>query len=250
MNNVICLDNINKSFNTINGEIEVLKDISFQIKEGEFIAIVGNSGCGKSTLLSVIAKLIPYSSGKLTYNLDNPIIGYMLQEDALFDHLTIKENILLGLKMLKKNSKEYIDDAMELLKKYNLEQFKDKYPRELSGGMRQRVALIRTLAIKPDILFLDEPFSALDFTTRLKVADDVYKIIKSYGKTTIMVTHDIGEAISMANRVIVLSKRPSSIKNIYEIELNKKDIPTINRKDDRFYYYYDKIWEDLDTIVE
>lgn len=250
MNNVICLDNINKSFNTINGEIEVLKNISFQIKEGEFITIVGNSGCGKSTLLSVIAKLIPYSSGKLTYNLDNPIIGYMLQEDALFDHLTIKENILLGLKILKKNSKEYIDDAMELLKKYNLEQFKDKYPRELSGGMRQRVALIRTLAIKPDILFLDEPFSALDFTTRLKVADDVYKIIKSYGKTTIMVTHDIGEAISMANRVIVLSKRPSSIKNIYEIELNKKDIPTINRKDDRFYYYYDKIWEDLDTIVE
>ena len=250
MTSLIKVDNVSKEFNTVNGEIKVLDNINLEINEGEFIAIVGNSGCGKSSLLSIMANLIPYSSGQIIYGVKNPVIGYMLQEDALFDYLTVKENILLGLKILKKNTSSNIDDALKLLKKYNLEQFKDKYPSELSGGMRQRVALIRTLAIKPDILFLDEPFSALDFTTRLKVADDVYEIIKSYNKTTVMVTHDIGEAISMADRIIVLSKRPTHIKGIYDIKLESKGKPTQNRKDKNFYYYYDKVWEDLDTIVE
>lgn len=249
MSNILSIKNLTKKYNTLHGEIEAIKDISFDVQEGDFIAIVGSSGCGKSTLLSIIANLISKTSGKIEYYIDNPTIGYMLQEDALFNHLKIKDNVTLGLKLLKKNNKDnklYVD---YLLKKYDLDKFKDKYPKELSGGMKQRCALIRTLAINPDILFLDEPFSALDFTTRLNVSDDVYKIIKDTGKTTIMVTHDIGEAISMADKVIVLSKSPAYIKNIYEIELVNRSIPTENRKDIKYNYYYDLIWKDLDTIV-
>ena len=249
MSKILSIKNLTKKYNTIHGEIEAIKDISFDVDNGEFIAIVGSSGCGKSTLLSIIANLIKETSGTIEYYINDPVIGYMLQEDALFNHLKIKDNVLLGLKLLKKethDNKQYVD---YLLKKYDLEKFKDKYPKELSGGMKQRCALIRTLAINPDILFLDEPFSALDFTTRLNVSDDVYKIIKETGKTTIMVTHDIGEAISMADKVIVLSKSPAYIKNIYEIELDNRSIPTENRNDPRFNYYYNLIWKDLDTIV-
>lgn len=249
MTNILNVNNLSKSFNTISGEIEAIKNISFEIKEGEFVALVGTSGCGKSTLLSMLAGLEKQSSGDIKYYKDNPVIGYMLQEDALFEHLKIQDNILLGLKIQKKITTDNKEYALNLLSKYNLEKFKDKKPSELSGGMKQRVALIRTLAIKPDILFLDEPFSALDFSTRLNVSDDVYKIIKETKKTIIMVTHDIGEAISMADKVIVLSKRPATIKNIYNIELNNRDVPTKNRKDDKFNYYYNLIWKDLDDGV-
>ena len=169
----------------------------------------------------------------------------MLQDDALFEHMNIENNILLGLRIQNKLNSETHKYALDLLKKYNLEKFKDKRPSQLSGGMKQRVALIRTLAIKPDILFLDEAFSALDYSTRLNVSDDVYKIIKDTGKTTIMITHDIGEAISMADRVIVLSKGPAVVKHIYKIELDKIDTPTNNRKDNKYEYYYDLISKDL-----
>lgn len=247
MNKILEVKNISKKYNTINGEIEAIKDISLDINEGEFIAIVGTSGCGKSTLLSIMAGLENSTNGEIKYKIDNPIIGYMLQEDALFEHLKIKDNILLGLKIQNKLTEENKAYAMNLLKKYNLDKFQDKRPSELSGGMKQRVALIRTLAIKPDILFLDEPFSALDFSTRLSVCDDVYKIIKDTGITTVMVTHDIAESVSVASKVIVLSKGPSIIKNIYNIELDNKDIPTINRKDNKFNYYNEMIWKDLDN---
>lgn len=247
MNKLVSVRHISKKYNTLQGEIEAIKDISFDINEGEFIAIVGTSGCGKSTLLSILAKLIKPSDGIVKYNIDNPVTGYMLQEDALFEHYNILDNVLLGLKIKKSLNKENREYVIDLLKKYKLENFMLKKPSELSGGMKQRVSLIRTLAIQPDILFLDEPFSALDFSTRLNVSDDVYKIIKDSGKTTIMVTHDIGEAISMADKVIVLSKCPSVVKNSYYIELDKKDCPTKNRKDKRFNYYYDLIWKDLDN---
>lgn len=247
MNKILEVKNISKKFNTINGEIEAITNISLDINEGEFIAIVGTSGCGKSTLLSIMAGLENASNGEIKYKIEKPVIGYMLQEDALFEHLKIKDNILLGLKIQNKLTEENKAYAMNLLKKYNLDKFKDKRPSELSGGMKQRVALIRTLAIKPDILFLDEPFSALDFSTRLSVCDDVYKIIKDTGITTVMVTHDIAEAVSVANKVIVLSKGPAKIKKIYNIELENKDIPTINRKDKKFNYYSDIIWKDLDN---
>lgn len=249
MNKLLSVNNVSKKFNTINGEIEAIKNVSFDVIEGEFIAIVGSSGCGKSTLLSILAGLTDKTDGELQYFIENPVTGYMLQEDALFPHLRIIDNVLLGLNILGKNDKENKQYVEDLLLKYNLSEFKNKFPKELSGGMKQRVALIRTLAIKPDLLFLDEPFSALDYTTRLNVSDDVYKIIKSYGKTTIMVTHDIAEAISMADKVIVLSKSPATVKNIYNIELENKKLPTENRKDTKFNYYYDLILKDLDTIV-
>lgn len=246
MNKILKVENVGKKYNTINGEIEAIKDISFDVNEGDFVALVGSSGCGKSTLLSILAGLDKQSVGNVNYYIDNPVIGYMLQEDALFPHYSILDNVLLGLKVQNKlndKSKEYV---LDLLKKYNLDNFIYKKPHELSGGMKQRVSLIRTLAIKPDILFLDEPFSALDFSTRLKVSDDVYKIIKDSKKTTIMVTHDIGEAISMANKVIVLSKSPALVNGVYNIELINKGLPTQNRKDEKFNYYYDLIWKYLD----
>lgn len=195
MTKILEVCNVSKKYNTIDGEINALEDITFSVDEGEFVAIVGMSGCGKSTLLSILAGLEDKTSGDIKYMKDNIVTGYMLQDDALLEHMSIENNILLGLKIQKKlnnNTRKY---ALNLLKKYKLDGFKDKRPSQLSGGMKQRVALIRTLAIKPDILFLDEAFSALDYSTRLNVSDDVYKIIKDTGKTTIMVTHDIGEVM-------------------------------------------------------
>ncbi len=247
MSKIVSVNNVGKKYNTINGEIEAINCINFDVNEGEFVALVGSSGCGKSTLLSILAGLDKQSVGNVNYYIDKPVIGYMLQEDALFSHYSILDNILLGLKIQNKLNDESKEYAINLLKKYNLDKFINKKPHELSGGMKQRVSLIRTLAIKPDILFLDEPFSALDFSTRLKVSDDVYKIIKESKKTTIMVTHDIGEAISMADKVIVLSKSPAKVKGVYNIELINKDLPTKNRKDSKFNYYYDLIWKDLDN---
>ena len=249
MSKLLSIKNIKKNYNTINGEVEAIKDISFDVNEGDFIAIVGSSGCGKSTLLSIICDLESKTDGKIIFYKDNPIIGYMLQEDALFNHLTIYENIILGLKILRIDNEDNINYAMELLDKYDLIKFKDKYPYELSGGMKQRVALIRTLAIKPDLLLLDEAFSALDFTTRLSVNDDVFNIIKSLNKTTIMVTHDLNEAISMADYVVVLSKGPSIVKNMYKIDLECKGSPSMRRKDSKFNYYFDSIYGELDNIV-
>ncbi len=247
MTKLLEVKNISKKYNTISGEIKALENISFSVDEGEFVAILGMSGCGKSTLLSILAGLENKTNGEIEYKKDNIVTGYMLQDDALLEHMSIENNILLGLRIQNKLNDETYNYAMNLLKKYNLNKFKDKRPSQLSGGMKQRVALIRTLAIKPDILFLDEAFSALDYSTRLNVSDDVYKIIKDTGKTTIMVTHDISEAISMADKIIVLSKSPAIVKNIYNIELNNKDIPTNNRKDIKFEYYYDLISKDLNV---
>lgn len=246
MNNILKVRNVSKKYNTIKEEIEAIKDVSFDINEGEFVSIVGPSGCGKSTLLSIIAGLVPLSDGVIKYKNDRTVIGYMLQEDALFEHYSVLDNILLGLKVQHKLDDYSKENAIRLLDKYNLKEFSDKRPSELSGGMKQRVALIRTLAINPDILFLDEPFSALDFKTRLEVSDDVYKIIKENNKTTIMVTHDISEAISMSDKVIVLSKSPSIVKNIYNIDIDNKLIPTQRRKDIKFNDYYDLIWNELE----
>lgn len=247
MTKILEVKNISKKYNTLDGEIKALEDISFDVLEGEFVAILGMSGCGKSTLLSILAGLENKTNGNIKYTKDNIVTGYMLQDDALLEHMSIENNILLGLRIQKKLNKQNYKDTINLLKKYGLDKFKDKRPSQLSGGMKQRVALIRTLAIKPDILFLDEAFSALDYNTRLNVSDDVYKIIKDTGKTTIMVTHDIGEAISMADKVIVLSKGPAIVKNIYKIELDNRDIPTNNRKDNKYEFYYNLISMDLNV---
>ena len=248
MSKILEIQNLSKNYQTIKGEIKAIEDISFALDNEEILAIVGSSGCGKSTLLNILASLDTKTGGKIKIN-DDTIIGYMPQEDALFPWLNILDNACLGLDIKKKKTKENVEFVKNLLIKYGLGDFLEKYPHELSGGMRQRVALIRTLALKPDILMLDEPFSALDYVSRLKVSDDVFNIIKTEKKSVIMITHDLAEAISVADRVIVLSKRPARIKNIYEIKLTNKSTPTNNRKAKEFSYYYDLLWKDLDVNV-
>lgn len=242
------IDNLTKNYHTKDKEITAIKDLSFDIYENEILALVGPSGCGKSTLLSILANLENKSGGNIIKE-KNYKIGYMLQTDSLFPWLTVLENCLLGLDILKLKTKESIDNVINLLKKYGLYEFKDDYPNSLSGGMRQRVALIRTLAINPDLILLDEPFSALDYQTRLILSNDMYEIIKKENKTALLITHNIEEAVSMADRVIVLSMRPCKVKNIYEIKLNNKKDPLSNRKDPNFNNYFDLIWGDLDVHI-
>ena len=245
---ILKVKNLKKIYHTKNNEILAVDNFSLNLKKGEFVAIVGPSGCGKSTILSILCGLDKPSSGTIQTD-KNLKFGYMLQGDNLFDWRTIYKNCLLGLELENKLTKENIEYVNKLLDTYGLKDFKKAYPNNLSGGMRQRVSLIRTLATKPDILFLDEPFSALDYQTRLAVSDDVYKIIKKEKKSAIMVTHDLSEAISMADRVIVMSPRPSKIKSIYEIRLTNKSTPIQNRKAKEFANYYDKIWKDIDYHV-
>lgn len=245
---ILKIKNLKKIYHTKKEEILAVEDFSFDLKEGEFVSIVGPSGCGKSTILSILCGLSSYSKGSIEYN-ENINIGYMLQDDSLLDFRTILSNCLLGLEIKKELNDESKNYVIELLKTYGLGDFINSYPSNLSGGMRQRCALIRTLATKPDILLLDEPFSALDYQTRLAVSDDVYKILKKEKKSAIMVTHDLAEAISMSDRIIVLSKRPSKIKNIYKIELTNKSNPIENRKAKEFSKYYEMIWKDIDFHV-
>lgn len=248
-NNILEISNLSKIYHTNKSEVLAIDNLNLNIRDGEFVAIVGPSGCGKTTLLSILCGLEDKSSGKILCSKDDFKMGYMLQNDTLFPWLNILDNCLIGLKIRKEINKENIDRIKELLNIYGLSDFIYKYPRNLSGGMRQRVALIRTLAISPDILLLDEPFSALDYQTRLAVSDDVWKIIKKEGKTTIMITHDVAEAISMADRVVVLSNRPAKVKNIYSINMKNKGTPIKNRNQEEFKEYYDKIWKDIDFHV-
>lgn len=248
-NNALEIKNLKKIYHQKDGEVPAIDNISFDIQDKEYISIVGPSGCGKSTILGIIANLLDKSGGTIQFKNDNPTIGYMLQKDALLEWKTVLDNCLLGLKIKKKLNKESKEKVINLLKNYGLEEFINKYPNTLSGGMRQRVALIRTLAIDPDILLLDEPFSSLDYQTRLTLSDDLYRIIKKEEKTAIMVTHDIAEAISLSDRIIVLSKRPAVIKSIYDIELENRKNPIENRKDKNFIKYYDLIWKEIDNNV-
>lgn len=246
MNKLLTLKALSKNYLTKKKVICALNNINFEINENEFVVLVGPSGCGKSTILSIIGELEDKSSGEIKFNKKDIKIGYMFQEDALFPWLTVLDNCLLGLKIQNKVTEENKKYVKSLLKKYGLSSFEKSYPKELSGGMRQRVALIRTLALKPDILLLDEPFSALDYQTRITVSDDVFKIIKEEKKTALMVTHDISEAVALASRIIVLSNRPAVVKNIYEIDMENTNLPSENRKSPKFSYYYNLIWRDLD----
>jgi len=255
MGYIVELKNIGMIYHSLNGEINALENINLSIEEGEFVSIVGPSGCGKSTLLSLISGLLTPTFGSVLINgrevngTSNEV-GYMLQKDHLFDWRTIYENVILGLEItgtLSAKTKEYV---LKLLDTYGLYEFKDKYPSQLSGGMRQRAALIRTLATDPKILLLDEAFSALDYQTRLAVNEDIYSIIKKENKTAILVTHDISESISMADRVVVLTKRPGTIKNIHEIKLTcQKRTPLCSREAPEFRHYFNQIWKELDVHV-
>lgn len=249
MNKLLKIKHLEKKYHDKKGEITAISDISLDVFNNEFLSIVGPSGCGKSTLLSILSNLEKKTCGEILFSNKDLKIGYMLQTDCLFPWRTILENCLIGLEIsncLNDKSKQRV---IHLLKKYGLGDFINKYPSSLSGGMKQRVALIRTLATDPDILLLDEPFSALDYVSRLKLSNDIYKIIKEEGKTAIMVTHDLGEAISMSNRVVVLSNRPAVIKSIYEISFSNPSSPINNRKCKEFNNYYDLIWKDLDYYV-
>ena len=223
-----------------------IEDISLDIKENSITAIVGPSGCGKSTLLNIIGNLDNKTNGEIVFKNNKNKIGYMFQTDCLFPWLTILDNCLIGLKIQKKLSVENISYVKDLLKNYGLGEFINSYPSSLSGGMRQRVALIRTLATKPDILLLDEPFSALDYQSRLSVCDDVYKIIKKEKKTTIIITHDVSEAVVMADTVVVLTKRPAKVKKVIDIKLTDAKSPITNRACPEFNDYYKMIWESID----
>ena len=248
MEKILSIEHLRKNYQSKNSETVAIEDFSFDLNSGEFVAIVGPSGCGKTTILSILAGLLNKTDGNIVMQ-KNLKIGYMLQQDALFNWRTILSNCLLGLEINNCLNEKNIENVKNVLNTYGLNDFINSYPNSLSGGMRQRVALIRTLATNPDILLLDEPFSALDYQTRLAVADDVYKIIKSEKKSAIMVTHDLAEAISMADRVIVLTKRPAHIKNIYNIEFEERLSPLEIRKTNKFFEYYDLIWKDIDKNV-
>jgi NitT/TauT family transport system ATP-binding protein len=251
MKEILGVKNISKIYQNKKDEVLALENVNFKINEGEFVSIIGPSGCGKSTLLSIIAGLEEKTSGEIYIEGEkvegiSSKIGYMLQRDCLLEWRSIWNNTLFGLELKGKNNKENIEYAEELLNKYNLYDFKDKYPSELSGGMRQRVALIRTLAVKPKILLLDEAFSALDYQTRIMVTNDIYSILRKEKITALIVTHDISEAISMSDRVLVLSKRPGTIKDIHKIDFEIDNKTPINsRESPKFSEYFNTLWKEL-----
>ena len=249
MRELLTMQHVTARYQSPDGELTAAENISLTVSEGEFVSIVGPSGCGKSTLLTIMAGLKQPSEGQVLLD-GEPIsgpggkIGYMLQKDNLLEWRTIYKNILLGLEIRNRLTPENIEYARGLLRTYGLWDFRDRYPSQLSGGMRQRVALIRTLAVKPEIFLLDEAFSALDYQTRLTVTDDIYSILRREGQTMVMVTHDIPESVSMSDRVIVLSGRPARIRQIHTIELG--NLTPLERRDHlRFNEYSNEIWKEL-----
>jgi len=247
MNKILEINNLGKKYHTLTGEIFAIENISLDVCKGEILGIVGSSGCGKSTLLNILAGLEKKTSGKISNG--NINISYMLQSDALLPWLTVLDNACLGLELQNNKTKENINYAKRLLINFGLKDFLNAYPNSLSGGMKQRVALVRTLATKPDIILLDEPLSALDYVTRLTISDDIYELLKTTNVTTILITHDIAECVSLCDRVIVLTKRPAKVKSVYTVELENKTIPSKNRRDKNFIYYYELIWGDLDKDI-
>ncbi|MGN1378336.1 MAG: ABC transporter ATP-binding protein [Dorea sp.] len=253
MEQVLELKHIHYAYHNLDGETPALIDISFALNKGEFVAIVGPSGCGKSTLLSLIAGLLEPEKGLIKVNgrylrESTTNIGYMLQHDELFEWRTIYNNVLLGLEVQHMLTARTRERAQELLDIYGLGQFRNSRPSELSGGMRQRAALIRTLVLEPDLLLLDEPFSALDYQTRLNVGDDIGQIIRHEHKSALLVTHDLSEAISLADRVIVLSGRPATIQQTIPLIFHlEEDTPLNRRNAPEFKTYFNLIWKELNT---
>jgi NitT/TauT family transport system ATP-binding protein len=241
MSDILKFIDIDMSYYDLKKETEVLKNISFDFKDKNITAIIGPSGCGKSTILNLISGLIKPTKGTL---IKPESVGYMFQKDNLFEWLTILNNVLIGLKIQKKLTVENIEYAKNLLIKYGLKDFIDSYPNELSGGMRQRVSLIRALVTKPKLLLLDEPFSALDAQTRIKVSSDIYKIIKELEIETVLVTHDVTEAITLSDEIIILSDRPSTIIKTIEIEFNNLT-PEERRKSSMLSKYFNEVWSEI-----
>lgn len=251
MCSILELSNIDYIYHTKEGETKALSNISFTLSKGEFVAIVGPSGCGKSTLLSLICGLLVPSGGSISF-MGHPLqskdilnMGYMLQKDHLLEWRTIASNVQLGLEIQHKMTPENLAYSSRLLETYGLADFAAKRPSELSGGMRQRAALIRTLVLRPELLLLDEPFSALDYQTRLNVSNDIGTILRQEHKTAILVTHDLSEAISMGDRVIVLSHRPGTIRSIIPVSFEPDLTPLEKRNDSHFKSYFNLIWKEF-----
>lgn len=250
MSTILNMNHIYKDFYTLEEERQILRDINFSVQEGEILVLLGPSGCGKSTILNIISGLLEPTQGSVDTH--GKKIGYMFQKDHLFEWRTIMKNITLGLEIQHKLTNEAQEEIKRLLEIYDLWDFRNNFPRELSGGMKQRVALIRTLALNPDILLLDESFSGLDYQTRLIVTDDIYKIIKNENKTAILVTHDISEAISLADTVAVLSHRPTTIQSVHKITLTLEGdkTPLTARLAPEFKDYFDLFWKELQNDEE
>lgn len=249
MDYVCELKNISKNFHTLSSETVAIENISLNIKRGEIVSIVGPSGCGKSTVLSIMAGLEKPSGGDVVVNTNN--IGFMFQKDQLYEWRTIMKNCMLGLEIQNRATKENIEKVSEMLKSYGLYNFRNYYPSQLSGGMRQRAALARTLAIEPDMLLLDEPFSALDYQTRLSVGNEVGEILRRQKITTVLVTHDVPEAVSISDRVIVFTERPARVKSEYKIDFDLSDkerTPMRCRNMPEFGEYFRDIWKELDVV--
>lgn len=250
MDGILNIKNVSLTYQSDTQETQAIKNLNLTVNKGEFISIIGPSGCGKTSILSLISGLIKPTNGEIFINGEKVIkphksIGYMLQRDELFPWRTIEKNAILPLEIKKVKENKYKAFVKNLLEKYGLKDFINSYPSEISGGMRQRVALIRTLSSNPDLLLLDEPFSALDYQTRLSVCDDVYKIITEERKTAILVTHDISEALSMSDRVIVLTKRPATILNEHIYNYDKKILPLKRREDKNFGKEFEILWSEL-----
>ncbi len=237
-------ENVSMHYHSKQGETIALENADFSVAEGEFVAVIGPSGCGKTTILSLAAGLLTPTRG--TVHSQGHSFGYMLQKDELFPWRTIERNLFLPLEIKKSNTPEQRARVLSLAEKYGLKQFLKNYPSSLSGGMRQRAALIRTLALNPDVLLLDEPFSALDYQTRLSVCDDVYKIIREEGKTAILITHDISEAISVADRIFVLSKRPARIVAEHVMDFPEGE-PLKRRENKEFSRWFEVLWKELNV---
>lgn len=251
---LVTINGVSLVYHDPEGETRALHNVNLSVEPSEFVVIVGPSGCGKSSLLSIVAGLIKPSSGEVYVGGERVTgpsrrIGYMLQHDYLFEWRTILENALLGLEVRKEKTRESVAEVRELIRRYGLGGFENHYPRQLSGGMRQRAALIRTLAVRPDCLLLDEPFSALDYQTRLRVAEEVYGILKDENKTVIMVTHDIAEAVALADRIVVMTPRPGTIASEHRIRFEcAKRTPLTTRRLPEFSGYFNAVWRDLDSF--
>ena len=244
MKEVLRFDNVWMHYHSQQGETVALQEVNFSVNEGEFVAIIGPSGCGKTTLLSLAAGLLSPTKGKVIT--DGGSFGYMLQKDELFPWRTIEKNLFLPLEIKRTNTPEHRARALALAEKYGLKQFLKNYPSSLSGGMRQRAALIRTLAVDPDVLLLDEPFSALDYQTRLSVCDDVYKIIRNEKKTALLITHDISEAISVADKIFVLSKRPATVVAEHRLQFPESE-PLKRCENKEFSRWFELLWKELNA---
>ncbi|WKA29970.1 ABC transporter ATP-binding protein [Bradyrhizobium roseum] len=252
----LVVDRVSKSYDVDGKIVPVIGDLSLSLDKGEIVSIVGPSGCGKTTLLNTLCGLIAPDAGRIRWygrelSGQPQNVGYMLQKDLLLPWRTALDNVMLGLEIRGVAASEAHDRSRAMLDRLGLHGFADHYPSTLSGGMRQRVALARTLVNEPAVLLFDEPFASLDFQNKLLIEGDTAKLVREGGRSLLLITHDIEEAVSLADRVIVLSKRPTRVKAVYDIDLGGDRTDMMAARDsDNFSSYVRQIWADLDVVLQ